>query len=307
MRIKKCLIIENEPYLSESLASKIEEIGFESHIVSSTAEALQLDDEFSALLLSSNLHDEKGFFKVIKQYKKATIILMISYINNDLITRAVDYGADDYILKPFKTEVLVRKLATFQKIHDLQDREKKYLKFMEVAFGTSPIEKSDEELRLPLAVISTNSFEIDKFVFFFAKSLKKLLKVVSFKDLETLRQNRDSSLIYYLRNFDQLTESEMDETLSFSRKLDMIVGSSTYDDFHLVGFDKKDLRSESEIEKDSSEQESAPILTVADYIKKTILDYQYQMPDTEISKHLGISRKSLWERRRKFNIKKQRK
>ena len=48
--------------------------------------------------------------------------------------------------------------------------------------------------------------------------------------------------------------------------------------------------------------ESGDILSIDDYIKFIILNFQNKFPDTELSKKLGISRKSLWERRKKYGI-----
>jgi DNA-binding NtrC family response regulator len=47
------------------------------------------------------------------------------------------------------------------------------------------------------------------------------------------------------------------------------------------------------------------ILTIEDYIKFIIQTHQHKFPDTELSKKLGISRKSLWEKRKKYGIFKQ--
>ena len=46
------------------------------------------------------------------------------------------------------------------------------------------------------------------------------------------------------------------------------------------------------------------ILTINDYVKMMVLNFQDKYPDTELSKRLGISRKSLWEKRKKFGIEK---
>ena len=46
---------------------------------------------------------------------------------------------------------------------------------------------------------------------------------------------------------------------------------------------------------------SDPIfLTIDDYVKFIIHNYQSKFPDTELSKKLGISRKSLWEKMKLF-------
>ena len=46
------------------------------------------------------------------------------------------------------------------------------------------------------------------------------------------------------------------------------------------------------------------IMTIPDYVKTMVTSYQHKYTDTELSKKLGISRKSLWERRKKFDIEK---
>ncbi len=45
-------------------------------------------------------------------------------------------------------------------------------------------------------------------------------------------------------------------------------------------------------------------MTIPDYVKTMVTSYQHKYTDTELSKKLGISRKSLWERRKKFDIEK---
>ena len=49
---------------------------------------------------------------------------------------------------------------------------------------------------------------------------------------------------------------------------------------------------------------ASKIMTINDYVKMMVLSYQNKYPDTELSKKLGISRKSLWEKRKKLDIEK---
>jgi len=79
-----------------------------------------------------------------------------------------------------------------------------------------------------------------------------------------------------------LTESEeIDEELfSFSR-------------------DKKPLRTKDEQE---ATHQSAEGLSLEDYFRHFVLDHQESLNETQLSKKLGISRKSLWERRQKYGI-----
>ncbi|MCI6579442.1 MAG: helix-turn-helix domain-containing protein, partial [Campylobacter sp.] len=44
------------------------------------------------------------------------------------------------------------------------------------------------------------------------------------------------------------------------------------------------------------------IMPIDDYIKHCIISHQDTYSDTQLASILGISRKSLWERRRKYDI-----
>lgn len=49
--------------------------------------------------------------------------------------------------------------------------------------------------------------------------------------------------------------------------------------------------------------ESAPTMSLEDYFQHFVITHQDQMSETELAKRLGISRKSLWERRQRLGIK----
>jgi transcriptional regulator of acetoin/glycerol metabolism len=57
-----------------------------------------------------------------------------------------------------------------------------------------------------------------------------------------------------------------------------------------------------EIKSESNIFDKGEILSIEDYVKFIVLNYQQKFPDTELSKKLGISRKSLWEKRKKYDI-----
>ena len=301
MRVKKCLIIEDEIYLAESIANKLQNSGFETKIVSSTREAMELDETFSAVLLSSNLEHEDTFLEVVKRFKYSTIMLMVSYINNDLIAKAVELGANDYILKPFKVDVLVQKLIYFQRLTDLEDRERKYLKFLDTILGENRLTEKDREMRLPLIVYSKVDSEIDTFVYFFAKERKKLIEIVTPKNFQQMLKENEPHTIYYFRKFEELSNEKRKNILESIKGKNFIIGTSSLDDIEIRGFSFK------EIDVSLPPTHTEEILPVSEYIRQVVLFHQDKLPDTEISKRLGISRKSLWEKRRKFNIQRNKK
>jgi len=79
----------------------------------------------------------------------------------------------------------------------------------------------------------------------------------------------------------------------------------------LLGLDvEQHSLSELETQYRQSQPEAAPVeykrprtdLSLDDYFQRFVLDNQDQMSETELAKTLGISRKSLWERRQKLGI-----
>jgi len=75
-----------------------------------------------------------------------------------------------------------------------------------------------------------------------------------------------------------------------------LTAASTTEKFEEEGLDTIELVSEHKI------FDRTEILTIDDYVKFIIHNYQSKFPDTELSKKLGISRKSLWEKRKKYGI-----
>lgn len=50
--------------------------------------------------------------------------------------------------------------------------------------------------------------------------------------------------------------------------------------------------------------EEQDIMSINDYVKYIVTNFQDKFPDTKLSEKLGISRKSLWEKRKKLGVEK---
>ena len=104
----KILIIENEVYLAQSIATKLGELGHICEMCTSTRDAIK-SNNYDVVLLSTNINGQ-DFNPIIDTFKKSIIILMVSYISNDTVSKPLSAGAKDYILKPFMIEELIRKI-----------------------------------------------------------------------------------------------------------------------------------------------------------------------------------------------------
>lgn len=292
----RVLIVENELYLAQSISSKLSDIGFNCEITATVKDAIQ-SENFDIILLSTNVSGQ-NFQPIINRYKNSIIILMISYISNDTVSNPLKAGANDYILKPFMIEELIRKIELFIDYENLKREAKTYQNYIEFNFDSISSEelKIDTKESLPLFVKSNYQKYADFFAFEFARVSKMNLEFISllksnWKD--ELKSTPKNSIIY-LTPFGQLKKSEKSSILESIKDLNVII--STMDNSDELDINTIELKSDSKI------FDRGNILSIDDYIKFIVINYQTKYPDTELSKKLGISRKSLWEKRKKYGI-----
>ncbi len=291
----KILIVENEIYLAGSMATKLADLGHECEIAKSAKEAFK-DEEFDVVLLSTTLPGQ-DFYPIIEKFKSSIIILLIAYISNDTVLKPIQAGADDYIQKPFMIEELVRKMNHFEEHRRLQGMLRNYESYVDYSLRNLKIDEFEpKKVKFPLLIRTSKIAYADKFVHNYMKMTKIpfiFLPATKLAQIEKiLRQNHDDYV--YISSFQLLKQDERDKILSLVYKRKVIISTSDFE--QKVSFETLDI---SNGENLFSIDE---IVTIDDYIKYIITNYQDRFPDTELSKKLGISRKSLWEKRKKYDI-----
>lgn len=291
----KILIVENEIYLAQSIASKLGDIGHECEIATTIKEALK-PHHWDVILLSTSLNDP-NFYNLIEKFKNSIIILLISYITSDTVSKPIKAGADDYIQKPFMIDELVRKIKHFEEHKKLKIMNDTYKEFMNFHLGCNSFDYN-KKLTLPFAIKTSKIKFADNFVFSMMQKLNQhfiLIPLNSDGFMDKILNNIDSNILY-LSNFQILKGIEKEKVLNLIHKKKVIISTTDLnDEFNIECITLQ-------IEESSFEQNS--ILTIDDYIKFVIKNYQNTFSDTELSKRLGISRKSLWEKRKKYDISK---
>ncbi|OIP57829.1 MAG: hypothetical protein AUK54_00515 [Helicobacteraceae bacterium CG2_30_36_10] len=290
----KILIIENEIYLAQSIATKLGELGHTCEMCTSTKDAIK-SNNYDVVLLSTNINGQ-DFNPVIDTFKKSIIILMVSYISNDTVSKPLSAGAKDYILKPFMIEELIRKIDHYQDYEKLKRRNEAYEKYLNHSFSSITQEHNHSHIELPIFISSSFQKYVDAFAFShaFAKNLP-----IHFISLGDTKANSEIALlpqnsIIYIINFQMLKKSERKAFYEVIANRQVIVASS--DKIEDVDYRVLEIKSENNI------FDQGDILPIEDYVKYIVLSYQHKFPDTELSKKLGISRKSLWEKRKKYDI-----
>lgn len=288
----KIIIIENELYLAQSIASKLNENGFVTEIYSTIKEAMKSNGD--VYLLSTNMPGQDTT-PLIKAFSDKIIILMVSYINNDTVSQPLKLGAKDYIVKPFMIEELLRKIEHYQEYQELKKRTELYQEYMDNLLKDIQTNNSIEKISPPLVIETNYQRLVDKVVFEYAQQEDKLLTFVplSEKSWKEKIQNSPSKSILYITDVHSLKKADKEQLLELIQSYNFILCSTDAfeSDFETIV-----------LNTDSKLYDQNEILTIDDYVKFIVNSFQYKFPDTELSRKLGISRKSLWEKRKKYEL-----
>jgi len=288
----KIIIVENEIYLAQSIASKLHEHGYDTEIFSSVKEAMASKGD--VYLLSTNMPGQNTS-PLITAMKDKIIILMVNYINNDTVGEPLKLGAKDYIVKPFMLEDLMRKIEHYKEYQSLKQQTELYKEYMDNLLVDIETDYDCTQLTPPLVIETNYQRLVDKIVFGYAQSSDTALTFVPLSDKtwkEKIQKSSPSTLLY-------ITELHLLKKADKETLLEMLLNS------HFILCSTINLESDFEtitLNTDSKLYDQNEILTIDDYVKFIVNSFQYKFPDTELSKKLGISRKSLWEKRKKYEL-----
>lgn len=292
----KVLIIENEIYLAQSISIKLSDVGYSCEIINSFDER-NPEKYYDIVLLSTNT---SNFLKAVTEFKHSIIILLISYISTDTVSNPLKLGACDYIQKPFMIEELIRKIKHYQDFKKLSILNKAYKSYIKSRLQTVKIpEYSYKKLKLPVVLKSNKQSSADAFVFNYINEYDITLSYVDLSvsnSVEKAMKLPTENNLLFLSNFQVLKPLEREKLLEFIKNKSVILHTnSNIEDLELPCINLSD---------NEKNIDSNQILTIDEYVKYIILNYQNVFPDTDLSKKLGISRKSLWEKRKKYEISK---
>lgn len=288
----KIIIVENELYLAQSIASKLSGNGYDTEIYSSTKEAMKSHGD--VYLLSTNLPGQSTA-PLIKEFKDKIIILMVNYINNDTVGEPLKLGAKDYIVKPFMLEDLMRKIKHYNEYQTLRQQTSLYQEYMQNLLHDIETDFDSESITTPLIIETNYQRLVDKIVFEHAQQNNMLLTFIplSDKNWKEKIEKSSSSAVLYITEIHELKKTDKELLLELLKTYNFILctTSNIESEFKTIT-----------LNTDSKLYDQNEILTIDDYVKFIVNSFQYKFPDTELSKKLGISRKSLWEKRKKYNL-----
>jgi hypothetical protein len=152
-----------------------------------------------------------------------------------------------------------------------------------------------DTLSTPLVIQTNYQRLVDKVVFEYVHKNDKLLTFIPLgnKEWKEKLEKTGTNSLLYITEIHTLKKTDRDFLLNALKGRDFILSTTTELE---SGYDTITLNTDSKL-YDQNE-----ILTIDDYVKFIVNSFQYKFPDTELSKKLGISRKSLWEKRKKYGL-----
>lgn len=104
--MSRILIAEDEPRLAAFVDKGLRKYGFDTAIAQNGEQAIQMaaSGEFRLLLLDLGLPVKDGWtvLKELRSREKALPIIIVTALNGDNRTTALQYGANDFLSKPFR-------------------------------------------------------------------------------------------------------------------------------------------------------------------------------------------------------------
>ena len=291
------LIIENEIYLAQKVVSRLLDDGHSCDYIESP-NIDNLTKEYDTILLSTSL--PAALCKnIIKRYSENSIILLlVSYISDETVTNPIKDGAKDYIMKPFIMDELVRKIYHYKECRSIRRELQTLREYFN--FTMADIDTTDVLLppSFPTLIESNSQKCADKLVFELSRKLDLPIVFISLTATNWLKQINaiQTKTIIYLTDYHTLKKNVKDNIIKIIEDKNCVVSTLETE----IDFPYRKI----EFNNDNVLLGNSNIMTINDYVKMMVVSYQNKYPDTELSKKLKISRKSLWEKRKKLDIEK---
>ncbi|OPX27707.1 MAG: hypothetical protein B1H07_00660 [Campylobacteraceae bacterium 4484_166] len=285
-------MIEEEIFLSNNICTKFEKHGFICH----ESRDLDVDDfVFDAIVLSIT-PAKLDYITFVKKYSQTTIILLSPKINDEDAILLLSYGADRYMPKPILIDELYQVVLHYIEYANMRYKLKiinnHFDNFFKTEFGLQ------KKYDLPLQINSSSSLESFAFAFNVAKQQNKTLLPIRFnfdKIIYKIKSCDFTKVVPYVYDTSRLDSSEINRYMNEFCKYKLIVclpyQFNQYAKFELL-----------KIKNTKNSFLPDDILTIDEYFKYIVQSFQNSMTDIKIASALGVSRKTLWDKRKKLNI-----
>ncbi|MGN8375732.1 OriC activity response regulator [Helicobacter pylori] len=294
----KILIIEDDLALARSISHNLHDLGHFCEIISSISE--ENKEPYDVILVSSKVCTQGRCEHFVRYNSKQIIIMMASHVNEDGVNKPIQAGARDYILKPFKMDELLRKIQYHKAYQEMTARLGFYENYLDFIHAELPLPR-DFSYRPPFIIHAPSQELANAYLLQYAKERQMDFSFFSLKDTtwKDLYKNKDKlERPFYIMHLEELKKDEQLKLLELARSCPIVLSYTHKEPLEFP----KIVSIECGNRPLSLFSNNTSFLSIQEYEKEAIRHFSSTCTDTELASKLGISRKSLWEKRRKYNL-----
>jgi len=291
----KITIIDYDIDFVNILLYKLKDSGYDTEYASSLHQ-IEIVNDSDIYLLSTDFAEE-DCEKFIKTFQHKMIILLASTYTDSTVRYPLNHGAKDYLVKPFRMEELERKIDYFR----LKSSIESYQNYIKYSFDKiNGKTKHLNHINPPVIIHTNHSTFIDKLIMEHCQRENKIFSFISLSldNWKSKIRNTAQSHLLYISNLHLLKEEEIDILFKILKNRIFIISTTKH-----IKSSYKTIK----VNADLQLYDGSYIMSIEKYIQYIIKNFQYKVTDTELAKQLDFSRKTLYDRRNKYQIYKTRK
>ena len=152
--MKTILLVEDNETIVMGLKYSLEQEGFKviSALNMSESKKILGQEEINLVLLDIGLPDGNGFdiCKEIKQKQDIPVIFLTAQDEETSVVLGLDLGADDYIVKPFRTRELISRINSVLRRYGKKEESSNIIKYknIKIDINKATVFKDNEEIFL---------------------------------------------------------------------------------------------------------------------------------------------------------------
>ena len=150
--MKKILLVEDNETIIMGLKYSLEQENFQVISAKSVAESKEKikQEKIDIVLLDVSLPDGNGFdiCKEIKEKQDIPVIFLTAQDEETSVVLGLDLGADDYIVKPFRTRELISRIKSVLRRYGQKEEKGNIIQYKNIKIDTiaAKVYKDNEEI-----------------------------------------------------------------------------------------------------------------------------------------------------------------
>ena len=150
--MKKILLVEDSDSIILGLKYSLEQENFNVKVTKTEEDTKKIieTEDFDLILLDITLPDGNGFniCKFVKERKDIPIIFLTARDEETNVVMGLDLGADDYIIKPFRTRELISRINSVFRRYNKADINSNIIKYKDIKIdmNQAKVYKGEKEI-----------------------------------------------------------------------------------------------------------------------------------------------------------------